>query len=37
MITVTQANTPTQLNAVRGLMRSFIAWHRERHVEDLEL
>jgi GNAT superfamily N-acetyltransferase len=37
MITVTQANTPTQLNAVRGLMRSFIAWNRERHVEDLEL
>lgn len=26
-----------QLDAVRGLMRSFIGWHRERHVEDLQL
>lgn len=30
-------STPAELDQVRDLMRSFIAWHRERHHEDLEL
>jgi len=29
--------TPEQLDQVRSLMRSFIAWHRERHREDTHL
>ena len=29
--------TARQLDAVRGLMRDFVAWHRERHLEDLHL
>ncbi|MGM9483310.1 GNAT family N-acetyltransferase [Roseateles sp. NT4] len=29
--------TRAQLDAVRALMRSFIAWHRERHAQDLDL
>jgi ribosomal protein S18 acetylase RimI-like enzyme len=36
-ITVTDATTDEQLDAVRALMRSFVAWHRERHVADLRL
>ena len=31
------ATTTEQLDAVRGLMRAFVAWHRERHVDDLRL
>src|SRR5262245_44145008 len=26
-----------ELDQVRGLMRAFVSWHRERHVEDHEL
>lgn len=26
-----------QLDQVRALMRAFVAWHRERHVEDVDL
>jgi ribosomal protein S18 acetylase RimI-like enzyme len=37
MINIADASTPIQLDAVRALMRSFIAWHRERHVQDLQL
>jgi len=37
LVTIADANTPLQLDAVRELMRSFIAWHRERHVPDLQL
>jgi ribosomal protein S18 acetylase RimI-like enzyme len=37
MIDITDASTPIQLDAVRELMRSFIAWHRERHVQDRQL
>jgi hypothetical protein len=32
MVDVADASTPIQLDAARELMRSFIAWHRERHV-----
>jgi GNAT superfamily N-acetyltransferase len=37
LINIADASTPLQLDAVRDLMRSFLAWHRERHVEDLQL
>jgi len=37
MATVSQATTTQQLDDVRSLMRAFLAWHRERHVEDLAL
>ena len=37
MATVSHATTPQHLNDVRSLMRAFLAWHRERHVEDLAL
>jgi len=37
MVTVSEAATPTQLDAVRALIRAFIAWHRERHTQDLHL
>lgn len=36
-IEVTAATTTTQLDAVRALMRAFIAWHRERHADKLAL
>ena len=29
--------TSAQLDQVRSLMRSFIAWHKERHREDIHL
>ncbi len=29
--------TAADLDAVRGLIRDFVAWHRERHTEDLHL
>jgi GNAT superfamily N-acetyltransferase len=37
LITITDAASPPQLDAVRDLMRAFMAWHRERHTEDLHL
>ena len=37
MVNVADAITPIQVDAVRELMRSFIGWHRERHVQDLQL
>ena len=35
MIAITNATSPPQLDAVRDLMRAFMAWHRERHTQDL--
>lgn len=32
-----QVTTGAHLAATRSLMRDFVAWHRERHVEDLAL
>lgn len=37
MILVYQPTSLADLDAVRNLVRSFIAWHRERHVQDLAL
>jgi len=37
MIIIEEATTGEQLEEVRKLMRAFIAWHRQRHVEDLHL
>ena len=37
MIAITDATSPPQLDAVRDLMRAFMAWHRERHTQDLHL
>jgi len=34
---VFQATTSAQLDDVRSLIRAFMAWHRERHVDDREL
>jgi GNAT superfamily N-acetyltransferase len=36
-VCVVQATSGPELDAVRHLMRSFVAWHRERHLEDLDL
>ena len=36
-IAVQVPKTPTQLDEVRALMRSFIVWHKERHLEDIHL
>ncbi len=37
MVSIAQATTEAQLNDVRSLMRAFVAWHRERHVADIDL
>lgn len=37
MIDVRQATTNQELEDVRRLMRGFVHWHRQRHVEDREL
>ena len=37
MIEVLTPRSLDQLDQVRTLMRSFVAWHRDRHVEDLRL
>jgi GNAT superfamily N-acetyltransferase len=37
LVNIADASTPLQWDAVRDLMRSFLAWHRERHVQDLQL
>lgn len=36
-IDVRQAMTNAELDHVRALMRAFVQWHRERHLEDREL
>ena len=37
MLSISEATTKEQLDAVRTLIRAFVAWHRERHYEDLAL
>jgi GNAT superfamily N-acetyltransferase len=37
VITVKRPETAAEIEAARALMRAFVAWHRERHVEDLAL
>lgn len=37
MVVVEVATSTHQLDAVRHLMRSFIAWHHQRHTQDLHL
>jgi len=37
MIDIVQATTPQEIDAVRDLMRAFVAWHRQRHSEDIAL
>jgi putative acetyltransferase len=37
VITVRRPETTAELDDARALMRAFVAWHRERHVEDLAL
>lgn len=37
MIDVRQATTRQELDDVRALITAFARWHRERHVEDLDL
>jgi putative acetyltransferase len=37
MVEVLVPTTPERLDQVRDLMRGFVAWHRERHQEDLAL
>ena len=37
MPSIIQASSGSALNHVRGLMRSFVVWHRENHREDLAL
>jgi GNAT superfamily N-acetyltransferase len=37
MVQVLVPTTAEQLDSVRALMRAFIAWHRQRHEQDLAL
>jgi len=37
LVNIAEASTPLQLEGVRELFHSFIARHRERHVQDLQL
>jgi putative acetyltransferase len=37
MLSIAPATTEAQLDAVRALMRAFVAWHRERHRADIAL
>jgi GNAT superfamily N-acetyltransferase len=37
MLLIREPMTPGALDDARSLMRAFVAWHRERHVEDLAL
>jgi putative acetyltransferase len=36
-VDVVEPQTTEDLDAVRGLIRTFVAWHRERHQDDLHL
>ncbi len=36
-ISIAVPKTTTQLDHVRTLMRAFVAWHRRRHIEDINL
>ncbi len=37
MVTIEQARSDHQIDAVRELFRAFVAWHRATHVQDLAL
>lgn len=37
MALIVEPMRPAELDDVRSLMRAFLAWHRERHVEDSDL
>jgi GNAT superfamily N-acetyltransferase len=37
MLQISDATTEAQLDGVRELIRAFVAWHRQRHFQDLEL
>jgi GNAT superfamily N-acetyltransferase len=37
MALIVEAARPAELDEVRWLMRAFVAWHRDRHVEDVDL
>ena len=37
MLSIAPATTDLELDAVRALMRAFVAWHRERHRSDVAL
>ncbi|MGA1829638.1 GNAT family N-acetyltransferase [Rhizobium wenxiniae] len=37
MTDVMEAESPSQLDDVRSLITAFVAWHRQRHVEDIAL
>src|SRR5579872_201947 len=34
---ICRPHSAEQLDQVRALMRAFVAWHRERHVQDIHL
>ena len=36
-LTVARPTSPAELDAVRALIRAFVAWHRARHQQDLDL
>ena len=36
-IAVEVPETPAQLDEARALMRAFVAWHKERHGDDIDL
>lgn len=37
MALIDAAARPAELDEVRWLLRAFVAWHRDRHVEDIDL
>jgi GNAT superfamily N-acetyltransferase len=37
MIRILEPVQPAELDDARALMRAFVAWHRARHVEDIDL
>ena len=37
MVLIHEPAQPAELDDVRSLMRAFVAWHRARHVADIEL
>lgn len=37
MLVIRRADSPSDVDDVRTLMRAFVSWHRERHTEDLAL
>jgi GNAT superfamily N-acetyltransferase len=37
MTSIKNVNTQEQIEQVRALMRAFVDWHRQRHIEDHEL